>query len=196
MLGWVLLDAQHPLAQLLAAVRKDEGMHHFIRALNNNVDATIAPRAFHMILRHVALATHDLQSVIDGAIAEFTAEHLAYRRLKHDVLVLAVKEAGGHEEHRFHGVGVRTHARKLLLDQVKLADRSLKLEAVLRPLRGLFVGKFCCAQHAGTQCAATVVQASQRNVQAATFLVQQVLLRNLDVGEPNARLPCSTDATL
>ena len=171
-------------------------MHHFIGALNDDVDAAIAPRAFHVILRHIALATHDLQSVIHGAIAKFATEDLAYRGLKHDVFILAVKEAGGHKEHRFHGVGVRSHARELLLDQVKLTDRSLKLEAVLRPLRGLFVGKFCCAQHASTQCAATVVQAGKRNIQATTFLMQQVLLRNLDVGEPNARLPCSTDATL
>ena len=171
-------------------------MHHFICTLNNDVDAAVAPCAFHVILCHIALATHDLQSVIHGAVAKFAAEDLAHRGLKHDVFVLAVKEAGGHEEHRFHGVGVRSHARELLLDQVKLTDRTLKLEAVLRPLRGLFVGKFCCAQHASTQCATTVVQASQCNVQAATFLVQQVLLRNLDVGEPNARLPGSTDATL
>ena len=171
-------------------------MHHFICTLNNDVDAAVAPCAFHVILGHVTLATHDLQSVIHGAIAKFATEDLAYRGLKHDVFILAVKEAGGHKEHRFHGVGVRSHARELLLDQVKLTDRSLKLEAVLRPLRGLFVGKFCCAQHASTQCAATVIQASQRHVQSATFLMQQVLLRNLDVSEPNARLPCSTDATL
>ena len=195
-LGRVLLHAEHPLAELLGAVGEDEGVHHLVGALDDDVDAAVAPRTLDMILRHVALAAHHLDGVVGGAVAELAAEHLADRGLEHDVLVMAVEEAGGHEEHRLHGVRVRRHARELLLDEVELADRAVELEAVLGPLGGLLVRELRRAQHAGAERAAAVVEAGERHVEAAAFLVEQVLLGDLHVGEADARLPGSADAAL
>jgi len=60
----------------------------------------------------------------------------------------------------------------------------------------LLVRKLCGTKHAGTESAAAIIETCQSNVQATTLLVQQVLLGHLDVCQPDATLPSTTDAAL
>ena len=192
----IRLHLQQVLAELLRAVGEDERVHDLVRALDDDVDARVAPHALDVVLRHVALAAHDLDRVVDHAVAELAAEDLAHRRLEHDVLVVAVEEPGRHVEHRVGRVDERRHARELLLDEVEVGDRAVELVARLRPLHRLLHREARGAEHARRQRAAAVVEAGERDVQALALLEEEVLLRHLHVLQADARLPGAADAAL
>ena len=149
-----------------------------------------------MILCHVAFAAHDLDRVINSAIAILTAEHLAHRGLNHDVFVVTIKKSRRHVEHRVHRIDIRRHARDLLLHEIELRNRAIKLVARFRPLARLFERIARGAEHARTQRAAAVVEACERDIETLAFFRQQVLARDLHIGQTNARLPSAANTAL
>ena len=171
-------------------------MHDFVGSLHHRVDPAVPPNPLEFIFGHEAFTTHDLNGGVGAFEAEVGAEDFANRGFQHDVFITSIHHPGCVGQHRFHGVDPCSLFGNVVLDEIKLANRPVKLVSVLRPFGTLSEGGPCRTNHAGRKGASAVIQTCQGDVQASSFVVEQMGLRNFDVFELHPCLPGPTNTTL
>ena len=181
---------------MLRAVGEDERVHDFVGPFHDGVDSTVAPNPFEFVFGHEAFTAHHLHGGIRTFKAKVGAEDLADGGFQHDVFVTTVHHAGGVGQHGFHGVHPSPLLGDVVLHEIELADWTVELMAVLGPFRALGQSGPGRTNHAGRECAASVVQTGQSNIQPTAFVVKKVCFGHLDVFEFHPGLPRPADTTL
>ena len=191
------LGVEHGGADLEVGVEGlagDEEAHDLAGAFEDGVDAAIAQEtldgdgllaaAGEGLGGLVAAAAADLHGLVDDLPGPLGGPELADGGFEADVGVLvAVDEAGGVEDHGFHGEGLGGHAGELLGDGGVLADGGAPLDAVAGPFAGDRQAALGEAGAGGRQGQAAGVEGGEGDAQAFALGEQDVLARDADIGE-------------
>ena len=172
---------------------RDEQVHDFGGALENQIDAEVAHDALdgHRRLTaraqrvggFVPAATADLHGVVDDAPAGFGVVELGDRRLEADVVPTALGHRPAQLGDRFHREGVRGHGAELLRDRIVLADRPAPLHALGGPAARDLETALPRGDRRDRQREPAGVQRNERELQPFALAPQHVFLGHTDVGE-------------
>ena len=176
-------------------VRGDDHALHLVGALVDHGDLRVSVEALHLHALEIARAAEDLQCLVGHVAGDVGSVHLchggfhAVGRVGLLQLCRAVDEKTGSAE-------LGGHIRDLERDALLLADRLAELDAFLGVFHRGLVGALGDAKSLGSNADAAAVQGGHGDLEALSFLAEQVLLRHLHVIEIQLTCGGGTDAEL
>ena len=181
------------LGRLAQDVGGDDHALDLVRALVDRGDLGVAVHALHIHALEEARAAEDLQSVVGDLERDVGRIHLCHCGLGGVRLMRFLELRRGVDQHA-RTAQLGRHVRDLERDRLLEADRLAELDALLGVIDCRFVCALRDAERLRRDADAAAVQRRHRDLEALTFLAEQVFLGHLDVVEDQLRGGRGADA--
>ena len=165
----------------LDPVERNEQPQHFIRPLENSLDARVAQPALVRLGLAVAAPAGHLHHLVGGAPDQFARKDLADRRLQRQVRLVAIEAVGEQAEHRLRRVDLGGELRHLALRDLEVRQRMPELHALLGVARHLAEQLLCAARASRGERQPSAVQHVHGDGKSLAHGAKDVVVRHAQV---------------